>query len=67
MKQKKLGRCEFTLNGYKVMPIFNNEKPTGKYGIIAGKYLVSEKMSLRSAIDLLKSDNFKPTKKVKKF
>jgi len=67
MKQKRLGRCEFALNGYKVMPILKNEKPSGKYGIIAGKYLVSDQMSLKSAIDLLKSDDFKPSEKIKKF
>jgi len=66
MKSRKLGRSEFELKGFKVMPLFDNEKPTGKYGIIAGKYLVSEPMSLKDAIEKLKDEDFKPSKKNKK-
>lgn len=66
-KTKKFGRVEFEKKGYKVVPLFSNEKPTGKYGIIAGKYLVSDIMSLKDCIDYLKSDNFKPKKKTDKF
>jgi hypothetical protein len=65
-KSKKLGRCEFKHNGYKVMPIFDGSKPTGKYGVVAGKNLVSEPMSLKDAIETLKSDNFTPKKKIKR-
>jgi len=67
MKQKKLGRCEFELKGYKVMPVMKSEKPSGKYAIVAGKYLVSEPMALKDAIEKLKNENFKPGEKVKKF
>jgi len=66
-KAKKFGRVEYKDKGYKVVPLMKNEKVSGLYGIIAGKYLVSDAMSLKSAIDLLKSDDFKPKKKDKKF
>jgi hypothetical protein len=66
-KTKKFGRVEFELKGFKVVPLMKNEKVSGKYGIIAGKYLVSDVMSKDACIDLLKSDNFTPKKKDKKF
>ena len=66
-KVKKFGRVELKHNGYKVVPLFKNEKPSGKYGIIAGKYIVSEPMSLKAAKEYLQSDGFKPMKKNKKF
>jgi hypothetical protein len=66
-KEKKFGRVEFADKGFKVVPLTNNGKPTGKYGIIAGKYLVSEQASLKDSIEKLKDENFKPLKKNKKF
>jgi len=66
-KVKKFGRVEFETKGYKVVSLFKNEKPSGKYGILAGKYLVSDAMSKNACIDYLKSDDFKPKKKDKKF
>ena len=66
MKSRKLGRSEFELKGFKVMPKMDNEKPTGKYVIVAGKYPVSEPMTLKNAIETLKSEDFKPGKKIKK-
>ena len=66
-KVKKFGRVELKHNGFKVVPLFKNEKPSGKYGIIAGKYLVSDPMSLKEAKELLVSENFKPKVKDKKF
>ena len=66
-KSKKFGRVEYKDKGFKVVPLFKDEKASGLYGIIANKYLVSDAMSLSSAIDLLKSENFKPKKKDKKF
>ena len=67
MKERKLGRCEFKLKGYKVMPVFKSEKPSGKYAIVAGRSLVSDQMSLKDAIEKLKSEDFKPSEKIRKF
>ena len=66
-KVNKFGRVELKHNGFKVVPLFKNEKPSGKYGIIAGKYLVSDAMTLKAAKDYLVSENFVPKKKNKKF
>jgi len=66
-KVRKFGRVEFETKGFKVVPLFKNEKPSGKYGIVAGKYLVSDVMSKKEAIDKLSDENFKPKKKNKKF
>jgi hypothetical protein len=66
-KTKKIGRVEFETKGFKVVSLYKNEKPSGKYGIIAGKYLVSDAMSKKEAIDTLSSPDFKPKKKNKKF
>jgi len=65
MARGKIGRVEFEHKGYKVVPILNSGKPSGKYGIISGKYLVSEPMSLKEAIKNLTSEDFKPAKKKK--
>jgi len=65
MARNKFGRVEFETKGFKIVPILNTGKPSGKYGIIAGKYLVSEPMSLKQAKDKLMSDDFKPGKKKK--
>lgn len=67
VKAKKYGRVEFEDKGYKVVPLMKNEKPSGQYGIIAGKYLVSDPMPREKAIDILKSGEFKPKTKDKKF
>jgi hypothetical protein len=66
-KQKKFGKVVYEYQGFKVVPIMKMDKPSGKYGIIAGKYLVSDVMKQQEAIDLLKSGDFKPKKKDKKF
>lgn len=66
-KTKKYGRVEFEDKGFKVVPLMRNGKPFGQYGIIAGKALVSDPMPLHKAIDTLKSGEFKPKAKDKKF
>ena len=66
-KTKKFGRVEFESKGFKVVPLYKNEKVSGKYGILAGKYLVSDAMPKNACIELLKSDDFTPKKKDKKF
>lgn len=65
MARGKIGRVEFQHLGFKVVPLLNSGKPTGKYGIIAGKYLVSEPMKKQEAIDELMKEDFKPAKKKK--
>ena len=66
-KVKKFGRVEFETKGFKVVPLFKNDKESGLYGIVAGKYLVSDPMPLKDAIEKLKSDGFKPKEKNKHF
>ncbi len=65
MKTKKIGKVVFEKEGYKVVPLYKSEKPSGKYAIVAGKNPVSDEMSMKAAIELLESGNFKPKEKSK--
>jgi hypothetical protein len=66
-KTKKFGKTEYEYQGFRVVPVYKMGKPSGKYGIIAGKHIVSNLMSLKEAIELLKTPNFKSKSKDKKF
>lgn len=48
--------------GFRVREVYDGEKKTGKFGIYAGDHLVSEKMSKKDSIDLMRSSDFKPKK-----